>query len=1030
MGDLIMNDLVAMQQQVEPALQNTVQLMEKSYIHKLTDFKIMNTSHQVSTSYPERQIRLFQIEKIVYDQKEDIAEKLVNVYNALGNLNNSLFLIIDSNGSEVEFYIGTRSDKISVAQESLMKSIRGNFPGTKLSKVRNNDYADLMNKVTMGTNERLRKTVASVTGIPAMKDTDKQTYVQGLEKLINAMHGEKFSMIAIADAVSAEQASSIRQGYENMYSAISRFQKIDYSVGENESAALTEGMSEGLSEAINESIGQTQSYTRTKTEGTTESKTKGKNTGGSLTPVGIGLNKGSNSSKTVGKNSSEAFANTEGTTNTSGTTHSTSRNTSTGLTKTDGTSKTLQVHLEDKRVTELLEKIDIHLNRLNSAADLGLWHYAVYFLADDEQTATIAAANYQAIIRGTESAVEGSAINVWNSEHIYNLPFRESLKTLQHPQFQINQGGVNISTGSTLVNTRELSIACGLPRKSINGLPVVEMAEFGRNVSITSNGEQESTINLGSIYYMGEKDSSPVQLGVNSLAMHTFITGSTGAGKSNTVYQMLEELLKKNVNFMVIEPAKGEYKNVFGGYKNVHVFGTNPKFTPLLKINPFYFPDNIHVLEHIERLIEIFNASWPMYAAMPAILREAVEEVYRGCGWKLDVSINFNRIPQYPTMQQLVQVLPNIIEKSGYSEEVKSNYIGALVTRVKSLMTGLLSNVFVEDEINNKILFDENCIIDLSLIGSVETKSLVMGILFMRLQEHRMSSVEDMNVPLKHVTVLEEAHHLLRRTSDVQTAEGSNLQGKSVEMITNGIAEMRTYGEGFIIADQSPNLLDPSAIRNTNTKIIMRLPDAADRVLVGASAGLNEEQLNEISKLETGVAVVYQNNWLEPVLCQVQPFDASKKFNYSYDVKNALRESRRNSSYIINALLSNNIDKDVFVEIIETNTKLSGMHRFQLVEEVTNNIPLTILQPGNEADLGETINSFVPVNEILPFAQTASTIEEFNSRFQKALAIYVESSSYNEIIQELLLIYYCGIQPSFKSYYLTWFEHKKQEVIV
>ena len=28
---------------------------------------------------------------------------------------------------------------------------------------------------------------------------------------------------------------------------------------------------------------------------------------------------------------------------------------------------------------------------------------------------------------------------------------------------------------------------------------------------------------------------------------------------------------------------------------------------PLLKINPFSFPDDIHVLEHIDRLIEIFN---------------------------------------------------------------------------------------------------------------------------------------------------------------------------------------------------------------------------------------------------------------------------------------------------------------------------------------------------------------------------------------------------------------------------------------
>ena len=461
----------------------------------------------------------------------------------------------------------------------------------------------------------------------------------------------------------------------------------------------------------------------------------------------------------------------------------------------------MQVHVEDKRVTELLDKVDLHLDRLNSAADIGLWHYAAYFLADDEQTATVAATNYQAIIRGNESAIEGAAINIWNGDHLYNVPVRESLKRLQHPKFQVNEAGLSSVTASTLINTRELAIACGLPRKSINGLPVVEMAEFGRNVSYLSQQSNNKSVELGNVYHMGEVQSTPVDLDVRSLAMHTFVTGSTGSGKSNTVYKLLETLLKQQVKFLVIEPAKGEYKHVFGGYENVRVFGTNPKQAEVLRINPFYFQSEIHVLEHIERLIEIFNACWPMYAAMPAILKEAVEEVYRKAGWQLESSLNFNSVPQYPTMMQLVEVLPKVIEKSGYAEEVKSNYVGALVTRVKSLTTGLLSNVFVDNEIDNEILFDENCIIDLSLIGSAETKSIVMGILFMRLQEHRLANATTLNTPLKHVTVLEEAHHLLRRTSDVQSAEGANMQGKSVEMITNGIAEMRTYGEGFIIVD-------------------------------------------------------------------------------------------------------------------------------------------------------------------------------------------------------------------------------------
>ena len=139
------------------------------------------------------------------------------------------------------------------------------------------------------------QTVASVSGIPAFKDTDKAAYVQGLEKFINAMYGEKFSTILIADAVSSNQALVIKQGYENIYSTLSKFQKVDYTARKNESQALAESLSEGITDTINESIGQTQSYTNTNTHGINESKTKGSSTGGSFAPMGIGVNRSQNS---------------------------------------------------------------------------------------------------------------------------------------------------------------------------------------------------------------------------------------------------------------------------------------------------------------------------------------------------------------------------------------------------------------------------------------------------------------------------------------------------------------------------------------------------------------------------------------------------------------------------------------------------------------------------------------------------------------------------------------------------------------
>jgi len=144
--------------------------------------------------------------------------------------------------------------------------------------------------------------------------------------------------------------------------------------------------------------------------------------------------------------------------------------------------------------------------------------------------------------------------------------------------------------------------------------------------------------------------------------------------------------------------------------------------------------------------------------------------------------------------------------------------------------------------------------------------------LILKLQEYRMSTQQGTDNDLRHVTVLEEAHNLLKKTSTEQGQETANLQGKSVEMLTNAIAEMRTYGEGFIIVDQAPDLLDTAVIRNTNTKIVMRLPEGTDREITGLSMALDEYQVNELSKLPQGVAAVYQNNWQETILCSIPEY--------------------------------------------------------------------------------------------------------------------------------------------------------------
>ena len=130
----------------------------------------------------------------------------------------------------------------------------------------------------------------------------------------------------------------------------------------------------------------------------------------------------------------------------------------------------------------------------------------------------------------------------------------------------------------------------------------------------------------------------------------------------------------------------------------------------------------------------------------------------------------------------------------------------------------------------------------------------------------------------------------------------SGLIGKSVEMLTNTIAEIRTYGEGFIIVDQSPSSVDIAAIKNTNTKIVLRTPEANDREAIGRSIGLTADQVNEIAKLPSGVAVVYQNDWVSPVLTMVNKAKVDEK-EYIYKNISPIKPIKAARSEIIAMLL-------------------------------------------------------------------------------------------------------------------------------
>ena len=819
---------------------------------------------------------------------------MTNIYVGAAAIGASVVIVINhpEDGKDVDIYLGVCDENFRLEADGkariFLNNLIGNFPGCQTRSGKN---IFLNQKETVDLMKDCLKydSVSSVSGVASLrKDTKKENaaFFQGIEKLIDGMENRAYSAIFIANCISSDSTAEMQAEYENLYHMLSPHARLSISLSKSNAESLSKNLSTATSETISKTKSKTLSIGETQSKSKSEGEYRGRSHSGGVNINLKVIGGGYNYSRFRGENWNKAT--TVGKTNTTSETNSDTTGNTVSVTSSDGKSVSVtmgqshQLTFENKTVQVLMSTINQQIQRLHTGMEQGMFAVAAYFIAPDSQSVNSAASIYKSIIAGDNSCIESSAVNVWNKEKA--VAVKKYLNVLCHPVFGLYEH--ETVTPASIVTSEELAIHMGLPKKSVTGIPVNSSVSFGRSIHHLSPISVDKTANiyLGEIYHLGTKGNLKVQLDLESLSMHTLLCGTTGVGKSNASSIILRNL-PEHVKFLVIEPAKGEYKDAF--HDKASVYGTNPYRSALLRINPFRFcqeGDNngVHILEHLDRLTSIFNVCWPMEAAMPAVLKNALERAYTVAGWDLRRSINLSSQLIFPTFKDVMNEVENFMESSKYSEENKGNYIGALCTRLKDLTTGINGMIFCSDDLSDAELFDENVIIDLSRVGNSETKALIMGLLLIRLQEYRQCTVLQGNSKLQHVTILEEAHHLLRNTSSPQAVDGANLVGRSVEMISNAFAEMRTYGEGFFIIDQSPEQLDKSVVRNTNTKILMRLPEYEDRRLVGKAVGLNEEQISELAKLPTGVAVVYQNDWLESVLVKVSKQEKSPLDGFKY----------------------------------------------------------------------------------------------------------------------------------------------------
>lgn len=863
----------------------------------------------------DNRIRFFDITKWVTDSEEQSLDKLVNVYHVLSEEECNIALIYHRTRNACRVSIGVvntdeRQSDPAIADNyysRVLDAIKGNFPGADIKGI-DPQYKDfgigipdsLQNLNSDFENGRV-KSIAIVSNVASEKSEDFIS--QSMEKLLDGIvpedESQEYTIVLLAKPIK-EQLECKNRLYE-LYTALAPYATWQTGYTYTESDGITSSANFGVNLGV---CAGAHSIVNASTEtGISNAVTKGTGDGADrrLGVEHIGDRDyfnfdtyGSNESNgaSTGYNASANFG--------------ISFFRSSCVTANVGKNESITQTYTNYGVKHTLDIIESQLKRIEESSALGMWDFASYIISDSPVIANNVAHMYMALTQGEESYITKAAVNFWDGDIETDAAktILDSIRKLQHPVFGLKSSLEDewlmyptLVTPTTPLSGKELARALNFPRKSVSGLPVLEVVSFGREPHSLLDDVLDLDIGCG--YHMRKTiHEQRIALSKEELTKHTFITGSTGSGKSNTVYRLLEKLGEENVQFLVVEPAKGEYKDVLGKKQGVITYGTNPniKNIDMLRINPFRFPEHTHILEHLDRLVEIFNVCWPMYAAMPAILKDSVERAYVRSGWDLEKSVNRFDKDLFPTFSDVVEQIKEVLEESDYSEDNKGDYTGSLVTRLKSLTNGINGLIFTADDISDEDLFDRNVIVDLSRVGSSETKSLIMGLLVLKLQEYRMEQRcigANANDALKHITVLEEAHNLLKRTSTEQTSEGANLIGKSVEMLANSIAEMRTYGEGFVIADQSPGLLDMSVIRNTNTKIILRLPDFSDRELVGKAAGLTDNQILEIAKLEKGTAAISQSDWLEPVLCKIdkyegigEPFEQQKATNKAKGVIN------------------------------------------------------------------------------------------------------------------------------------------------
>lgn len=397
------------------------------------------------------------------------------------------------------------------------------------------------------------------------------------------------------------------------------------------------------------------------------------------------------------------------------------------------------------------------------------------------------------------------------------------------------------------------------PVREIAGVRVVEQVRFDLTPETPADG-----IPLGEVIDASGRAVGTMTVSRDTLNRHAFVAGATGSGKSQTIRHLLEGLTAAAVPWLVIEPAKAEYAGMAGrldAESSVAVVRLGDPDAVPLSLNPLEPEAGFPLQTHLDLVRALFLAAFEANEPFPQVLSQALTRCYTSYGWDLALSTGG---PQYPTLADLQLTARQVVDDIGYGAELAADVRGFVDVRLTSLLLGTPGRFLGGGHpLDVADLLSRNVVLELEDVGDDQDKAFCMGVVLIRLIEH-LRVRRGPSPTLRHVTVVEEAHRLLKASTD-------GTAGHAVEMFAGLLAEIRAYGEGLVVAEQIPAKVIPDVVKNSALKILHRLPAADDRETVGATMNLDTPQSRAIVTLPPGQAATFTDGMDRPILVRIPP---------------------------------------------------------------------------------------------------------------------------------------------------------------